>query len=250
MRSARRIQSLLLAVLLLALWEVGARISGVATFILPPPSLVAVRFAQAWGDGTMVRHLLPTVAEITIGGLIGGLLGLLIGIGLGLSGAARQLASPYLVAAQSTPILAIGPLLVLWFGPGPLAKIAICALITLFPMAVATLVAVRDADQRLLELGRSIGASRLQSLLWIRLPSARSGIFAGARVAATLAVVGAVVGEWLGGSAGLGILVNLARGSLFDTPLLFAALVQIALLGAFAYNLVDAAERLTTRLQK
>lgn len=250
MRSARRIQSLLLAVLLLALWEVGARISGVATFILPPPSLVAVRFAQAWGDGTMVRHLLPTVAEITIGGLIGGLLGLLIGIGLGLSGAARQLASPYLVAAQSTPILALGPLLVLWFGPGPLAKIAICALITLFPMAVATLVAVRDADQRLLELGRSIGASRLQSLLWIRLPSARSGIFAGARVAATLAVVGAVVGEWLGGSAGLGILVNLARGSLFDTPLLFAALVQIALLGAFAYNLVDAAERLTTRLQK
>lgn len=250
MLSARRIQSLLLAVLLLALWEVGARISGVATFILPPPSLVAVRFAQAWGDGTMVRHLLPTVAEITIGGLIGGLLGLLIGIGLGLSGAARQLASPYLVAAQSTPILALGPLLVLWFGPGPLAKIAICALITLFPMAVATLVAVRDADQRLLELGRSIGASRLQSLLWIRLPSARSGIFAGARVAATLAVVGAVVGEWLGGSAGLGILVNLARGSLFDTPLLFAALVQIALLGAFAYNLVDAAERLTTRLQK
>ena len=250
MPSARRIQSLLLAVLLLALWEVGARISGVATFILPPPSLVAVRFAQAWGDGTMVRHLLPTVAEITIGGLMGGLLGLLIGIGLGLSGAARQLASPYLVAAQSTPILALGPLLVLWFGPGPLAKIAICALITLFPMAVATLVAVRDADQRLLELGRSIGASRLQSLLWIRLPSARSGIFAGARVAATLAVVGAVVGEWLGGSAGLGILVNLARGSLFDTPLLFAALVQIALLGAFAYNLVDAAERLTTRLQK
>lgn len=250
MLSARRFQSLLLAVLLLALWEVGARISGVATFILPPPSLVAVRFAQAWGDGTMVRHLLPTVAEITIGGLIGGLLGLLIGIGLGLSGAARQLASPYLVAAQSTPILALGPLLVLWFGPGPLAKIAICALITLFPMAVATLVAVRDADQRLLELGRSIGASRLQSLLWIRLPSARSGIFAGARVAATLAVVGAVVGEWLGGSAGLGILVNLARGSLFDTPLLFAALVQIALLGAFAYNLVDAAERLTTRLQK
>jgi NitT/TauT family transport system permease protein len=249
-RSARRAQSLLLATLLLALWELGARVSGVATFILPPPSLVAARFAQAWGDGTMMRHLLPTVAEITIGGLIGGLLGLLIGIGLGLSGVARRLASPYLVAAQSTPILALGPLLVLWFGPGALAKIAICALITLFPMAVATLVAVRDADQRLLELGRSIGANRMQSLFWIRLPSARSGIFAGARVAATLAVVGAVVGEWLGGSAGLGILVNLARGSLFDTPLLFAALVQIALLGAFAYNLVDAAERLTTRLQK
>jgi NitT/TauT family transport system permease protein len=235
MRSLQRFQPALLGLLFLGAWEVGVRLSGVATFILPPPSLVAARFAQAWGDGTMMRHLLPTVMEVTVGGLLGGLLGLLIGIGLGLSGAARRLASPYLVAAQSTPILALGPLLVLWFGPGATAKIAICALITLFPMAIATLVAVRDADRGLLELGRSIGASRIQSLLLIRLPSARSGIFAG---------------EWLGGSAGLGILVNLARGSLFDTPLLFAALVQIALLGAFAYTLVVAAERLSTRIQR
>ena len=250
MRSLQRLQPALLGLLFLGVWEVGVRLSGVATFILPPPSLVAARFAQAWGDGTMLRHLFPTVMEVTVGGLLGGVLGLVIGIGLGLSGAARRLASPYLVAAQSTPILALGPLLVLWFGPGATAKIAICALITLFPMAIATLVAVRDADRGLLELGRAIGASRIQSLLLIRLPSARSGIFAGARVAATLAVVGAIVGEWLGGSAGLGILVNLARGSLFDTPLLFAALVQIALLGAFAYTLVVAAERLSTRLQR
>jgi len=250
MPSARRAQQVVLALLLLGVWEAGARVSGLSTFILPPPSLVAVRFAEAWGDGTMLRHLLPTVAEVTVGGLLGGTLGLLIGIGLGLSGAARQLASPYLVAAQSTPILALGPLLVLWFGPGAAAKIAICALITLFPMAIATLVAVRDADRGLLELGRSLGASRIQSLLLFRIPSARGGIFAGARVAATLAVVGAIVGEWLGGSAGLGILVNLARGSLFDTPLLFAALVQIAILGASAYNLVVAAERFSARLQR
>jgi NitT/TauT family transport system permease protein len=198
----------------------------------------------------MMRHLLPTVIEMTTGGLLGGSLGLLIGIGLGLSGSARRLASPYLVAAQSTPILALGPLLVLWFGPGATAKIAICALITLFPMAIATLVAVRDADRGLLELGRSIGATRIQSLLLIRLPRARGGIFAGARVAATLAVVGVIVGEWLGGSAGLGILLNLARGSLFDTPLLFAALLQIAILGVSAYGLVLFVERLTLRLTR
>lgn len=250
MFSGGRAQTIALALLLIGAWELVARTSGAPTYILPPPSLVAARFAQAWGDGTMVRHLLPTVGEVTIGGLLGGIVGLLIGIGLGLSSAARRLASPYLVAAQATPILALGPLLILWFGPGATAKIAICALITLFPMAVATLVAVRDADRGLLELARSIGASRIQSLLWIRLPSARSGIFAGARVAATLAVVGAIVGEWLGGSEGLGILVNLARGSLFDTPLLFAALVQIAILGACAYNLVVAAERASARLQR
>jgi len=250
MRSLSRALPLLLAVLLLLIWEVGTRISGIAPFILPPPSLVAARFAQAWGDGTMIRHLIPTVLEVTIGGLLGGLLGLLIGVGLGLSGAARRLASPYLVAAQSTPILALGPLLVLWFGPGAAAKIAICALITLFPVAIATLVAIRDVDRGLLELGRTLGASPLQSLLLIRLPSARSGIFAGARVAATLAVVGAIVGEWLGGSSGLGVLVNLARGSLFDTPLLFAALIQIAILGASAYALVLAAERLSGKIQR
>jgi NitT/TauT family transport system permease protein len=217
---------------------------------LPPPSAVAARFATAWSDGTMLRHLFPTVGELLLGGIIGGAAGLLIGVSLALSGAARRIASPYLVVAQSTPILALGPLLVLWFGPGPAAKVAICALITLFPLAIAALVAVRDADAGLLELMRSLGATPRERLLLARLPSARNGIFAGARVAATLAVVGVIVGEWLGGSAGLGILLNLARGSLFDTPLLFAALLQIAILGVTAYGAVILAERLTSKLTR
>lgn len=238
------------AILLLATWEVAVRIFAVPVFLLPPPSAVAARFATAWSDGTMLRHLFPTVGELLLGGIIGGAAGLLIGVSLGLSGAARRIASPYLVVAQSTPILALGPLLVLWFGPGPAAKVAICALITLFPLAIAALVAVRDADAGLLELMRSLGATPRERLLLARLPSARNGIFAGARVAATLAVVGVIVGEWLGGSAGLGILLNLARGSLFDTPLLFAALLQIAILGVTAYGAVILAERLTSRLTR
>jgi NitT/TauT family transport system permease protein len=238
------------AILLLATWEVAVRIFAVPVFLLPPPSAVAARFATAWSDGTMLRHLFPTVGELLLGGIIGGAAGLLIGVSLGLSGAARRIASPYLVVAQSTPILALGPLLVLWFGPGPAAKVAICALITLFPLAIATLVAVRDADAGLLELMRSLGATPRERLLLARLPSARNGIFAGARVAATLAVVGVIVGEWLGGSAGLGILLNLARGSLFDTPLLFAALLQIAIIGVTAYGAVILAERLTSRLTR
>ena len=241
---------LALAILLLVTWEVAVRIFAVPVFLLPPPSAVAARFATAWSDGTMLRHLLPTVGELLLGGIIGGAAGLLIGVSLGLSGAARRIASPYLVVAQSTPILALGPLLVLWFGPGPAAKVAICALITLFPLAIATLVAVRDADAGLLELMRSIGATPQERLLLARLPSARNGIFAGARVAATLAVVGVIVGEWLGGSEGLGVLLNLARGSLFDTPLLFAALLQIAILGVTAYGAVILAERLTSRLTR
>lgn len=238
----------LLALLLLGVWEGLVRLLAVPVYLLPAPSDVAVRFATAWADGTMPRHLAPTVVELLLGGMIGGVLGLSIGVGLGLSGAARRIASPYLVIAQSTPILALGPLLVLWFGPGAAAKVAICALITLFPLAIAALVAVRDADPGLLELMRSLGASQRERLLLARLPSARSGIFAGARVAATLAVVGVIVGEWLGGSSGLGILLNLARGSLFDTPLMFATLVQIAILGLTSYGLVTVAERLSSRL--
>ena len=122
------------AVLLLAAWEFGVRAAAVPQFILPAPSAIALRFAEAWGDGTMLRHLVPTVIEVTAGGLLGGVLGLLIGVLLGLSGSARRVVSPYLVAAQSTPILALGPVLVLWFGPGLAAKIAVCALITLFPV--------------------------------------------------------------------------------------------------------------------
>ncbi|MEI6156545.1 MAG: ABC transporter permease [bacterium] len=247
MRKLSQVTPIVVAALLLAAWELGVRAIAVPQFILPAPSVIAVRFAEAWADGTMLRHLVPTVIEVTIGGLIGGLLGLLIGVTLGLSGSARRVVSPYLVAAQSTPILALGPVLVLWLGPGLTAKIAVCALITLFPVAISTLVAVRDVDAGTLELMRSLGTTRWQSLRYARLPAARSGILAGARVAATLAVVGAIVGEWLGGTAGLGVLLNLARGSLFDTPLLFADLLQIAIVGVSAYGLVLLIERITSR---
>lgn len=250
MRRAGALSVPLVALLFLVAWEVAVRALAVPQFILPAPSVVAARFAAAWGDGTMIRHLAPTIFELVLGGLLGGAAGLTIGLLLGVSSAARRIASPYLVAAQSTPLLALGPLFVIWFGPGAAAKITICAIISLFPMAISTLVAVRDADPGILELYRSLGASRLQLLLKARIPAARRGIFAGARVAATLAVVGAIVGEWLGGAAGLGVLVNLARGSLFDTPLLFAALVQIAAVGIGAYSLVVGAERFTSRLAR
>jgi len=242
MRRLSQLTPVAVAALLLAVWEFGVRAAAVPQFILPAPSVIAVRFAEAWADGTMLRHLVPTVTEVTVGGLLGGAL-----VTLGLSGSARRVVSPYLVAAQSTPILALGPVLVLWLGPGLAAKVAVCALITLFPVAISTLVAIRDVDPGTLELMRSLGASRWQSLRYARLPAARSGILAGARVAATLAVVGAIVGEWLGGTAGLGVLLNLARGSLFDTPLLFADLLQIAIVGVSAYGLVLVIERVSSK---
>jgi NitT/TauT family transport system permease protein len=151
--------------------------------------------------------------------------------------------SPYIVAAQATPILALAPVLTLWFGPGLVSKVIICALIVFFPVAVSTMVGVRSVDARLLELGRSLRATRRQIVLTLEIPAALPSIFGGFRVGVTLAVVGAIVGEWAGAQRGLGVLINLARGSLFDIPLMFATLLTIALVGIALYVVVVLIER-------
>jgi NitT/TauT family transport system permease protein len=147
------------------------------------------------------------------------------------------------VAAQATPILALAPLFALWFGSGLLGKVVICALIVFFPVAVATMVGIRSVDARILELGRSLRATRRQVLTTLEIPAALPNILGGMRVGVTLAVVGAIVGEWAGADRGLGVLINVARGSLFDTPLMFATLLTIALVGIGLYVVVIAIER-------
>ncbi|MFI5255263.1 MAG: ABC transporter permease, partial [Candidatus Limnocylindrales bacterium] len=151
--------------------------------------------------------------------------------------------SPYIVAAQATPILALAPLLAIWFGTGLLSKVVICALIVFFPIAVATMVGLRSVDPRLVEMARAFRADRAQTIREVEVPAALPAILGGMRVGATLAVVGAIVGEWAGAGSGLGVLINLARSSLFDTPLLFATLVTIALLGIVLYLVVVLVER-------
>jgi NitT/TauT family transport system permease protein len=152
-------------------------------------------------------------------------------------------ASPYLVAAQAVPILALAPLMALWFGSGLLAHALIVALIVFFPVAISTVVAVHGVDRRLLEMARSYRVTRSQRLRMIELPAALPGILGGLRIGVTLAVVGAIVAEWTGGDTGLGVLINLARGSLFDIPLLFATLLTIALIGVALYSIVLLVER-------
>jgi NitT/TauT family transport system permease protein len=224
-------------------WKAIVVVGGYPPFILPPPEAVAGRFVQAWADGIMARHASTTLLAVGLGFGIGAGAGLLVGYVLARSPLAERLLSPYIVAAQATPILALAPLLALWFGPGLTSKVVICALIVFFPIAVATMVGIRNVDRRLLELGRSLRATRRQILLTLEIPAALPSIFGGMRVGVTLAVVGAIVGEWAGAERGLGVLINLARGSLFDIPLMFATLVTIALLGISLYILVVLVER-------
>ena len=233
----------LAGVLFVVVWQAIVWVGSYPPFILPGPLDVAGRFVRAWTDGTMAPHALTTLAEVLTGFTLGATLAVPIGVLLARSRFAARLLSPYIVAAQATPILAIAPLLALWFGTGPLSKIAICALIVFFPIAVATMVGLRSVDARLVEMARAFRADRAQTIRAVEIPAALPAILGGMRVGATLAVIGAIVGEWAGGGSGLGVLINLARGSLFDTPLLFATLATIALLGLVLYLIVVLVER-------
>ena len=242
--SPRRLAEIvaLLAAFLVA-WKLIVVVAGYPDFVLPAPETVAGRFVSAWIDGTLEVHTAQTLSEVLAGFAVGATLGIVIGYVLAQSVAAERLLSPYFVAAQATPILALAPLIALWFGSGLVSKVIICALIVFFPVAVATMVGVRSVDRRLIEMARGYRATRWQLMREVRIPAALPAIFGGLRVGVTLAVVGAIVAEWAGGERGLGVLINLARGSLFDIPLLFSTLLAIALLGVVLYGLVALVER-------
>jgi NitT/TauT family transport system permease protein len=230
-------------VVFLLVWQAVVIVSGFPPFILPPPAAVAARWLSAWAAGTIQPHLWTTLVEVALGFTVGAGTGVVVGYALARSALVERVLSPYLVAAQATPILALAPLIALWFGPGLVGKVVICSLIVFFPVAVATMVGIRAVDARLLELGRSLRATPRQILMTLEIPAALPSILGGMRVGVTLAVVGAIVGEWAGAERGLGVLINLARGSLFDIPLMFATLLTIALVGIVLYLVVVLVER-------
>jgi NitT/TauT family transport system permease protein len=230
-------------VVFVLVWQLVVFVTGYRSFILPGPYTVAERFAQAWADGTMWPHTRTTLVEVLLGFVIGATIGLVTGIGLARSRLAERLLSPYLVAAQATPVLVLAPLIVLWFGSGLPSKLVICTLIVFFPVAVATMVGIRSVDPRLLEMANSFRATSWQTITRVEVPAALPAILGGLRVGITLAVIGAIVGEWAGGDSGLGVLINIARGSLFDIPLMFAALLTLALVGVALYLVMVLVER-------
>ena len=226
------------------LWQAVVFVTGYPSFILPGPYTVAERFVRAWAEGTMLPHVGATLVEILLGFLVGAGLALVVGILLARSRLAERLLSPYLVAAQATPVLALAPLIALWFGTGLVSKLVITTLIVFFPVVIATMVGIRSVDPRLLEMARSFRAGSWQVVTQVEVPGALPAILGGMRVGATLAVIGAIVAEWAApGEKGLGVLINVARGSLFDIPLMFSALLTLALVGVVLYLLMVLIER-------
>lgn len=210
--------------------------------ILPGPAEVLRRFPDLWKEGYL-RHLWITAAEA--GG--GFLLGLLSAAPLGTILARRQwlerLVAPYVAGAQAVPIVALAPLLILWFGTGLWPKVIVAALVAFFPILVNVIVGFKAVDPRLRELFIIMGADPWQRWWKLEVPAALPVIFAGMRVGLTLSVIGAVVGEFAGADRGLGFLVNWAKG-LFDTPLMFLAIGLLAGIGISFYLFLILCERL------
>jgi NitT/TauT family transport system permease protein len=218
-------------------------------FILPGPDVVWVKLQRMVGDGSLVRHLRATLSAILLGLALGLTTAFVLGYVLGKSRSVERLVAPYLVASQSVPIVAIAPLLVIWFGSGLLSKVLICALITFFPTLINTVVGVRGVDEDLRDLLRSLRANWWQTFRLLEWPAALPVIFGGLKLSVILAVVGAVVGEFAGADAGLGYLINLARGVL-DTPMMFVAVILLVLIAQGLYLLVVLAESVLLRRQR
>jgi NitT/TauT family transport system permease protein len=231
--------SLLLAVLL---WELAVRLWRIPAFMLPSPGLVGSRFLQVLGDGSLLYHSLFTLLEVLSGMALGISAASVLGYLLAKSTFIERLLSPYIVASQAVPVVAIAPLLVIWFGPGLFSKVLVCALIVFFPVLINTMVGLRSVPEDLRDLMRSLRATGWQTFTNLEVPSAMPVFLAGLRVGATLAVIGAVVGEFVGADRGLGYLINRARGQ-YDTALVFVSVLTLVLLALVLYGLVASLER-------
>lgn len=225
-------------VVALLAWWVVSRTSGLPAFILPSPGQVWTRFLRALTDGSLLLNTAVTLEEILLGLLAGTIFATALGYLLAKSRLFERLLAPYLVATQAIPIVAIAPLLVIWFGPGMFSKVLICGLIVFFPVLVNTVVGVRAVPKALHDLMGSLRATRWQILRHLELPAALPILLGGLRIGATLSVIGAVVGELVGADKGLGFLINVARGQ-YDTALVFVAVFTLVVMALGLYGIVS-----------
>jgi NitT/TauT family transport system permease protein len=231
-----------LLIVFLAAWQWGPDLFGVPSFIVPPLSMVASEFLHAWQFDHLMMHTGVTAAEVLAGFILGSLLGALVGYLLGMSPVAEFALSPYILALQIAPKVAFAPLFILWMGFTVYPKILVAILIVFFPVMVNVLTAIRGIDPDLVNLARAFKATRAQVFWKIEFPASMPPLFAGLRIGATLAVVGVVVGELVGGNRGLGYLLTFGEGQA-NTPLVFVSIVMLTVVGGIAYLAVIVIER-------
>src|SRR4051812_23083996 len=230
----------LLVALLVLLWEAYARVSGLDPIVLPPPSRV---LGSLWDARHVAAgHLVPTVVEALTGCTVSVVLATLTAIALDRWGPVPRAVEPLLVTSQTIPIVAIAPLFVIWFGFGLLPKVVIVVLVTFFPVTVALLDGFGRVDPEATRLLRSLGATSRQMFRFLRWPATLPFLFTGLRISVVYAVIGAIFGEYVGATNGLGIWMKLSQNS-FRTDLVFGAILLTAIISLALYLAVGVAER-------
>jgi NitT/TauT family transport system permease protein len=230
-------------VLFLVVWEIYVRAFDVDAFILPAPSRIADVIVKQLPN--LLRHTWVTTYEIVLGFLIGNVAAIFVAIIIANSRLAERILYPIIIASQTVPKIAIAPLFLIWLGTGLEPKVVITAVICFFPTVVNTAQGLRAVDPNAVDLFRLVAASRSQIFLKLQFPNALPYVFAGLRISIALAVIGAIVGEWIGASQGLGYLIMYGTQTL-RTDLMFAALVFTAGLGMLLYAVVVLLERLVS----
>jgi len=226
--------SLAVLVVFLAAWQWGPGLLGIPPFIIPPLSMVYHEFLRMLAVSALMTHTGITAAEVIAGFVLGSLLGAFFGYILGMSPTAEFALSPYILALQIAPKVAFAPLFILWMGFTVYPKILVAILIVFFPVMVNVLSAIRTVDPDLINLARAFKATRAQIFWKIEFPASLPPLFAGLRIASTLAVVGVVVGELVGGNMGLGYLLSFGEGQA-NTAMVFVAILMLTLVGGVAY---------------
>lgn len=244
---SNRAASLLLLVLLLVVWEVGVRVFKVPKFLIPPFSEVMVAMWNGlatvpWAKDSLWYHTAITLVEIVLGFFIGSGIGLAMGVGVSQMPRAEAILEPYVSALQSLPKVAVAPIIVMWLGFGISSKVTIVCLLTFFPVLVTSIAGFKAIDPDRIDLLRSLSATRWQIFRKAKFPSALPYIFAGLNMAAAFAVVGAIVGEFVGAQAGLGVLI-LQMDAQMDTGGSFSVFIVLSAIGIALTAILRAVQR-------
>lgn len=227
-------------------WQLLIVVLAYEAFLLPAPALVAERFVAAWQSGLLWQHTSATLTAAVGGFLLALTVSSVLGYVLAHVRWLERALSPVLAASVAMPVIAVAPLIMLWFGVGTTSRVLVAALTAFFPILINTIVALRGVPRELHEVALLSGATRWQRLTLVEIPLALPVFFGGVRTGLSLATIGAVVGEFVSGRYGLGALINIAR-NVFDTPLIFVALVSLGAIALLFYLLAQLAEYMLVR---
>jgi NitT/TauT family transport system permease protein len=233
---------LLLIATTLLVWESLVRALGVPAFILPAPSSIFVALYRGTVSHLYLDHIGVTVAETLMGFVLGSVLAFTLGIAVALSRRIEYFLYPFIVMFQAMPKVALAPLIIIWFGLGITSKVVAAALIAFFPLMVNTIVGLRSAEEDRINLMRSLAASRWQIFWMLQLPNAMPYIFAGLEIAMIFALIGAIVGEFVGAQSGLGMLIQ-SMNFTMDVAGQFSVLLILSVLGLLLNGLVSEVRR-------